>query len=223
MDVDFTFLCNLIFSNDIKIRERLVQERGHVIRFLQNFRVDVIIYELQKFLKDSLNVFNCFQICINRGHFSHELLFLFLISPEKINDFIIIKILLFELKFNFSLLIFQLFSQFSKSLVDIFHLLELKPVKFIFDLLNKFLIFFIESVRIYKHFLKIKNILLQTASHFLYLHQVMPIMLIKHTFHTNRTRTLLTKILNTLALMPWTRNEISMILELRIIPPQQSQ
>ena len=89
-----------------------------------------------------------------------------------------------------------------------------------FNLLNKFLIFFIESVRIYKHFLKIKNILLQAASHFLYLHQVMPIMLIKHTFHTNRTRTLLTKILNTLALMPWTRNEISMILELRIIPPQ---
>ena len=58
-------------------------------------------------------------------------------------------------------------------------------------------------MRIYKHFLEVKHVLLQAISHLLDLYQLMPIMLVKHTLHANRHTALLAEIFDRFVGVAW--------------------
>jgi hypothetical protein len=73
-------------------------------------------------------------------------------------------------------------------------------------LIDELLIFIIKSVRIYKHFLEVKHVLLQAISHLLDLYQLMPIMLVKHTLHANCHTALLAEIFDRFVGVAWAEN-----------------
>jgi hypothetical protein len=62
MNIDVTFLSNLILGNDIKVCKTLVQEGCYIICFLKDFRINVVINKREKFLEDALYVFDFIQI-----------------------------------------------------------------------------------------------------------------------------------------------------------------
>jgi hypothetical protein len=45
MNVDITFLSNLILGNDVQVSETLVQKGGDIVSLLQNLGINVIIYK----------------------------------------------------------------------------------------------------------------------------------------------------------------------------------
>ena len=47
MDEDLTLLRYHVLCYDVQIRERLVHERGYVIRALQDLRINIAVYEIE--------------------------------------------------------------------------------------------------------------------------------------------------------------------------------
>lgn len=82
MNEDLRLLRNLILRNNVQIRKTLVQKRRNVVSLLKNFRVYIVLYELKKFLKDFLNVFDLLKVRVNDGHLGHELLLFLLVSSR---------------------------------------------------------------------------------------------------------------------------------------------
>jgi hypothetical protein len=56
MDIDVSFLCDLILRDDVQVGETLVQESGDIVGFLQNLRIDIIIDEREKFFENALYI-----------------------------------------------------------------------------------------------------------------------------------------------------------------------
>jgi hypothetical protein len=56
MDIDVSFLSDLILRDDVQVGETLVQESGDIVGFLQNLRIDVIIDEREKFFENALYI-----------------------------------------------------------------------------------------------------------------------------------------------------------------------
>jgi hypothetical protein len=106
--------------------------------------------------------------------------------------------LLVEFELDLLFFILQLLLQLCKALIDVFHLLELESVQLLFDLINELLIFFVESVRIDKHFLEIEHVLLETVGHLLYLDELVTVVLVEHALYANCDAALLAEVLNRL-------------------------
>lgn len=62
VDVDVALLRDLVLRDDVQVREALVQEGRHVIRLLQDLRVDVVVDEGEQLLEDPLNVLDLVQV-----------------------------------------------------------------------------------------------------------------------------------------------------------------
>lgn len=56
MDIDVSFLCDLILRDDVQVGETLVQESGDIVGLLQNLRIDIIIDEREKFFENTLYI-----------------------------------------------------------------------------------------------------------------------------------------------------------------------
>jgi hypothetical protein len=56
MDIDVSFLCDLILRDDVQVGKTLVQESGDIVGFLQNLRIDIIIDEREKFFENALYI-----------------------------------------------------------------------------------------------------------------------------------------------------------------------
>jgi hypothetical protein len=56
MDIDVSFLSDLILRDDVQVGETLVQESGDIVGFLQNLRIDIIIDEREKFFENTLYI-----------------------------------------------------------------------------------------------------------------------------------------------------------------------
>jgi hypothetical protein len=56
MDIDVSFLSDLILRDDVQVGETLVQESGDIVGFLQNLRIDIIIDEREKFFENALYI-----------------------------------------------------------------------------------------------------------------------------------------------------------------------
>jgi hypothetical protein len=56
MDIDVSFLSDLILRDDVQVGKTLVQESGDIVGFLQNLRIDIIIDEREKFFENALYI-----------------------------------------------------------------------------------------------------------------------------------------------------------------------
>ena len=93
MDVDLSLLSDLVLGDHVQISKALVQECRNIIRFLENLRVNIVVYELEKFFKNSLYISYLIQIASDERHFGQEFLFFFLVA-------------LLEFKLDFLLFVF---------------------------------------------------------------------------------------------------------------------
>lgn len=108
---------------------------------------------------------------------------------------------LLEFIFNFLFLILKLFLEVKKSLINVLHLLKLKSFELLLDLLKQLRVLIIESLCVKYHLLKVKHILLETGCHFLYLYELMTIVLVEYAPDTYRDCAQLAEILDWLVVM----------------------
>lgn len=84
MYVYVSLLRYLILRNDVQVCKTLVQECRHIVGFLQNLRVDIVVYERQEFLENTLNVLDLVQVRLYKRGLRHETLLFFLV-PSILN------------------------------------------------------------------------------------------------------------------------------------------
>ena len=90
-----------------------MHEGGHICRFLQYFRIRVIVDKGQQLVKNPLNVRDLFEIACDHGHLREQAL---LFAPE----------LLVELCFQLHLFFVKFAVEVRETLVDVFELLLLQ-------------------------------------------------------------------------------------------------
>ena len=56
LDVDLALLPNLVLRDDVKVRERLMHEGGHVSCLLQDLRIRIIVNKSEKLIENLLDV-----------------------------------------------------------------------------------------------------------------------------------------------------------------------
>ena len=56
MDIDLGLLSYLVLGDDVQIGKALVQKGGDIVGLLQDFRVDIVVNELEQLLENPLNV-----------------------------------------------------------------------------------------------------------------------------------------------------------------------
>lgn len=76
LDVDLAFLPNLVLRDNVKVRERLVHEGGHVSGLLQDLCVRVIVNEGKQLIENLLDVGDFFKIARNHRHLGQQSLLL---------------------------------------------------------------------------------------------------------------------------------------------------
>jgi len=99
-------------------------------------------------------------------------------------------------------LIFKLFDEITKALLQVLHLLREKLVQLLPRLLKQIKVVLSEPASIHDHLGQVGDILLDCVPHLLDWHHVMAIMLVVHAGGTHCLRALLAEVFNALAWMP---------------------